>query len=31
MAEVEAAGGLVWRRADGRVEIVVVHRPRYDD
>jgi 8-oxo-dGTP diphosphatase len=27
-----AAGGLVWRRAgDGAVEVVVVHRPRYDD
>jgi 8-oxo-dGTP diphosphatase len=33
MAEqVEAAGGVLWRRSDGGdVEIVVVHRPRYDD
>lgn len=30
--EVEAAGGLVWRRCDdGTVEFAVVHRPRYDD
>jgi 8-oxo-dGTP pyrophosphatase MutT (NUDIX family) len=30
--EVRAAGGLVWRRGtDGAIEIVVVHRPRYDD
>ena len=27
-----AAGGAVWRRsADGGVEVLVVHRPRYDD
>jgi 8-oxo-dGTP diphosphatase len=30
-AEVKASGGLVWRRADGDVEVAVVHRPRYDD
>jgi 8-oxo-dGTP diphosphatase len=31
-AEVKASGGVVWRRAaDGAVELVVVHRPRYDD
>ena len=31
-AEVKAAGGVVWRRgAGGAVELVVVHRPRYDD
>ena len=31
-AEVKAAGGVVWRRAPGGpVELVVVHRPRYDD
>jgi len=29
--EVVAAGGLVWRRRDGRAEVLVVHRPRYDD
>jgi 8-oxo-dGTP diphosphatase len=28
---VKAAGGVVWRRSDGDVEIAVVHRPRYDD
>jgi len=28
---VRAAGGLVWRRRRGQVEILVVHRPRYDD
>jgi 8-oxo-dGTP diphosphatase len=30
-AEVFAAGGLVWRRANGDLETVLVHRPRYDD
>ena len=31
-AEVKASGGVVWRRTpDGAVEVVVVHRPRYDD
>jgi len=32
-AEVKASGGVVWRRTeDGAgVELVVVHRPRYDD
>jgi 8-oxo-dGTP diphosphatase len=30
--EVTAAGGVLWRRNDaGRVEVLVVHRPRYDD
>jgi 8-oxo-dGTP diphosphatase len=29
---VEAAGGAVWRTDDeGRIQVVVVHRPRYDD
>jgi 8-oxo-dGTP diphosphatase len=29
---IRAAGGVVTRRApDGRVEVLVVHRPRYDD
>jgi 8-oxo-dGTP pyrophosphatase MutT (NUDIX family) len=29
---VEAAGGVVWRRGDdGRVEVLLVHRPKYDD
>jgi 8-oxo-dGTP diphosphatase len=31
MAEVHAAGGLVWRRRNGAIETVLVHRPRYDD
>jgi 8-oxo-dGTP diphosphatase len=31
-AVVRAAGGLVWRRAaDGALEVVLVHRPEYDD
>ena len=29
--EVQAAGGVVWRRSDEGVEVAVVHRPRYDD
>ena len=28
---VRAAGGLVWRTGTGGVEIVIVHRPEYDD
>ena len=30
-AEVKASGGVVWRPGDGGVEIVIVHRPQYDD
>jgi 8-oxo-dGTP diphosphatase len=31
-AEVKASGGVVWRRGPGGApELVVVHRPRYDD
>jgi 8-oxo-dGTP diphosphatase len=30
-AVVRAAGGLVWREADGQVELLLVHRPKYDD
>ena len=30
-AEVKAAGGVVWRRGPGGVEVAVAHRPRYDD
>ncbi len=26
-----AAGGVVWRRQEGVVEVALVHRPRYDD
>ena len=30
--QVRAAGGVVWRRnPTGEVEVLVVHRPRYDD
>lgn len=29
--EVQAAGGIVWRHVDGVVEVLLVHRPRYDD
>lgn len=28
---VRAAGGIVWRLAEGAVEVLLVHRPRYDD
>jgi 8-oxo-dGTP pyrophosphatase MutT (NUDIX family) len=28
---VRAAGGIVLRTAEGRCEVVVVHRPKYDD
>ena len=28
---VRAAGGVIWRRADLGIEIVLVHRPAYDD
>lgn len=31
MAEIVAAGAVLWRDADGDVEIAVVHRQRYDD
>jgi 8-oxo-dGTP diphosphatase len=31
LPEIRAAGGLVWRRSGGRVELLVVHRPRYGD
>jgi 8-oxo-dGTP pyrophosphatase MutT (NUDIX family) len=31
-AEVRASGGVVWRRTPaGRNQVVLVHRPRYDD
>jgi len=28
---VRAAGGVVWRLRNGKVEVAVIHRPRYDD
>jgi 8-oxo-(d)GTP phosphatase len=28
---IQAAGAVLWRRAAGRVEVLMVHRPRYDD
>ncbi|MDT0167164.1 NUDIX hydrolase [Actinotalea sp. AC32] len=28
---VQAAGALVWRERDGRIELPLVHRPRYQD
>jgi 8-oxo-(d)GTP phosphatase len=28
---IQAAGGVVVRRADGRAEVALIHRPRYDD
>jgi 8-oxo-dGTP pyrophosphatase MutT (NUDIX family) len=28
---IRAAGGVVWRPVGGRVEVCLVHRPRYDD
>jgi 8-oxo-dGTP diphosphatase len=30
-AEVKASGGVVYRRANDGIEILLVHRPRYDD
>jgi 8-oxo-dGTP pyrophosphatase MutT (NUDIX family)/phosphohistidine phosphatase SixA len=29
--EIRAGGGIVRRRMDGQVQVVLVHRPRYDD
>lgn len=28
---IQAAGGVLWRRENGVVEVALVHRPRYDD
>ncbi|HYO86791.1 MAG TPA: NUDIX hydrolase [Dermatophilaceae bacterium] len=28
---IEAAGALPWRERDGKLEVALVHRPRYDD
>ena len=29
--EIEAAGVLLWRRADSSTEVLLIHRPRWDD
>ena len=31
MAQVRAAGGVVWRRGEEGVEVLLIHRPRYMD
>ena len=31
MSGVRANGGVIWRGSGGSLEILVVHRPRYDD
>jgi 8-oxo-dGTP pyrophosphatase MutT (NUDIX family) len=28
---VRAAGGVVWRTAESGIEVLLIHRPRYDD
>jgi 8-oxo-dGTP diphosphatase len=28
---VQAAGGVVWRRRDDQIQLLLVHRPKYDD
>jgi 8-oxo-dGTP diphosphatase len=30
-AKVKAAGGVIVRESDGKLEVAVIHRPRYDD
>lgn len=30
-SEIRAAGGVVWRPASDGVEVLLIHRPRYDD
>lgn len=29
--DVKAAGGIIWRKNGRRLEVVLIHRPRYDD
>ncbi|MGH9064229.1 MAG: NUDIX hydrolase [Acidimicrobiales bacterium] len=31
VAEMRAAGGAVWRRSGGTIEVLLVHRPSHDD
>ena len=31
MSPVRSAGGVVWRRSDDGVEVLLIHRPRYMD
>jgi 8-oxo-dGTP diphosphatase len=31
LESVRAAGAVVWRRRDGSVQVLLVHRPKYDD
>ena len=28
---IHAAGGVVWRMRDGAPDVLLIHRPRYDD
>ena len=28
---IRAGGAVLWRRRDGRIELLLVHRPQYDD
>jgi len=30
-AQIQAAGGVIWRLADREPEVALIHRPRYDD
>jgi 8-oxo-dGTP pyrophosphatase MutT (NUDIX family) len=28
---IQAAGGLIWRNANGKKELAIIHRPKHDD
>ena len=30
-ADIVASGALIWRMRDGALEVLIIHRPRYDD
>lgn len=30
-AEIIAAGALIWRVRNSKIELLIIHRPRYDD